>query len=237
MSLTGLCLLFEAVTLLQNKNKRPKRRNNYEGLYLFKPIYLQSLIHFSKTFFNRNLAWWCLINWVEHMGGKKKVTELLFLFYWSLLIMELVGFFLSFVFIQISNKGFYYRLSLLRPSGKVFYVIWAFWIKMPQYMKCWLSFFLLFWCSLKPNGSVIVHKYCQSLCYWDALLFSSVSSKQRKRIICEKAPLGKYFMSVMGQWESLLALFWLGQTSVWACQNWFCRGSHNSGTERKTMGL
>lgn len=60
-------------------------------------------------------------------GGEKesnRTTFLLFLFYRSLLIKELVGFFLSSVFIQIRNKGFYYRLSLLlRPSGKVFDVI------------------------------------------------------------------------------------------------------------------
>lgn len=98
-----------------------------------------------------------------------RTTFLLFLFCWSLLIKELVGFFPSSLFIQIRNKGLYCRLSLLlRPSGKVFYVIWAFWIKMPQYMKGWASFFPLFWCSLKPNGSLIIHKYCQSLCYWDA---------------------------------------------------------------------
>lgn len=73
------------------------------------------------------------------MGEEKKVTEVLFFFFFSVEVFSLrswLGFFLSFVFIQIRNKGFYYRLSmLLRSSGKVFYVIRAFWIKMPQYMK------------------------------------------------------------------------------------------------------
>lgn len=101
------------------------------------------------------------------MGEEKKVTEVLFFFFFSVEVFSLrswLGFFLSFVFIQIRNKGFYYRLSmLLRSSGKVFYVIRAFWIKMPQYMKDWASFFPLFWCSLIPNGSLIIHKYCRFL--------------------------------------------------------------------------
>lgn len=146
-------------------------------------------------------------------------------------------FFLSSVFIQIRNKGFYYRLSLLlRPSGKVFCVIWAYWIKIPQCMKGRASFFPLFWCPLIPNGSLITPEYCQWLCYWDALLLVECKVSKGKGLFVRRHHLVNTSCQL---WDSdgALWLFEVGQTSVWACQNWFCKESHNSGTERKTMGL
>lgn len=50
-----------------------------------------------------------------------------------------------------------------------------------------------------------VHEYCQSTTLLGHFAYSGVKSKQKKRIIWEKPPLGKYLMSFMGQWRSLLA--------------------------------
>lgn len=83
---------------------------------------------------------------------------------------------------------------------------------------------------------MVLSQCVRQLGYWDALLLAAWKVNRGKGLFVTRHHLVNTSCQL---WENDRAfwLFGIGQTSVWACQNWFCKESHSSGTERKTMGL